>query len=97
MEFHRHEPRSESHFRRLFAAIRAYLDDLDAGRFVFRSCIDLEIGYSDPKTRGNCEAGQSAESQDRPSMARPGCPPEMPQRLENGCTENPPVDGFSGF
>ena len=33
---HRYEPRSEAHFRRLFAVVRAYLDDLDQGRFVFR-------------------------------------------------------------
>jgi len=36
MEFHRYEPRSKGHFRRLFAVVRAYLDDLDGGRFVFR-------------------------------------------------------------
>jgi len=36
MEFHRYEPRNDRHFRRLFAVIRAYLDELDAGRFVFR-------------------------------------------------------------
>jgi len=36
IEFHRYEPRNELHFRRLFAVVRAYLDDLDAGRFVFR-------------------------------------------------------------
>jgi len=36
IEFHRYPARSDAHFRRLFAVIRAYLDDLDAGRFVFR-------------------------------------------------------------
>jgi len=36
IEFHGYRTRSEVHFRRLFAVIRAYLDDLDAGRFVFR-------------------------------------------------------------
>jgi hypothetical protein len=36
IEFHRYGTRSEVHFRRLFAVIRAYLDDLDANRFVFR-------------------------------------------------------------
>jgi len=36
IEFHRYPARSEGHFRRLFCAIRAYLDDLDTGRFVFR-------------------------------------------------------------
>jgi putative RecB family exonuclease len=36
IEFHRYRTRSEAHFRRLFAVIRAYLDDLDANRFVFR-------------------------------------------------------------
>jgi len=36
VEVHRYPARTEGHFRRLFAVIRAYLDDLDAGRFVFR-------------------------------------------------------------
>ena len=36
VEFHRHPPRTDAHFRRLFAVIRAYLDDLDSGRFIFR-------------------------------------------------------------
>jgi hypothetical protein len=36
IQFHRYEARSEKHFRRLFAVVRAYLDDLDRGRFVFR-------------------------------------------------------------
>ena len=36
VEFHSYQARSEQHFRRLFAVIRAYLDDLDRGRFVFR-------------------------------------------------------------
>ena len=36
MEFHRYEPLNAAHFRRLFAVVRAYLDDLDSGRFVFR-------------------------------------------------------------
>ena len=33
---HRYQARTASHFRRLFAVVRAYLDDLDAGRFVYR-------------------------------------------------------------
>lgn len=36
VETHRYVARSDRHFRRLFAVIRAYLDDLDSGRFVFR-------------------------------------------------------------
>jgi len=36
IEFHRYPAREEAHLRRLFAVIRAYLDDLDAGRFVYR-------------------------------------------------------------
>jgi predicted RecB family nuclease len=36
VETHRYAPRTDGHFRRLFSVIRAYLDDLDAGRFVFR-------------------------------------------------------------
>ena len=33
---HRYAARSERHFKRLFSVVRAYLDDLDAGRFVYR-------------------------------------------------------------
>mgnify|MGYP005843206797 FL=1 len=36
IEFHTYQTRREQHFRRLFAVIRAYLDDLDRGSFVFR-------------------------------------------------------------
>lgn len=36
VEQHRYPARTDRHFRRLFAVIRAYLDDLDSGRFVFR-------------------------------------------------------------
>jgi len=36
IEFHRFEPRGDMHFRRLFSVVRAYLDDIDAGRFVYR-------------------------------------------------------------
>ncbi len=36
IEFHSYQARSKQHLRRLFAVIRAYLDDLDRGRFVFR-------------------------------------------------------------
>ena len=33
---HAYPSRSDAHLRRLFAVIRAYLDDLNAGRFVYR-------------------------------------------------------------
>ena len=36
VEFHRYEARQEKHFRRLFAMLRAYLDDLDRGTFIPR-------------------------------------------------------------
>jgi CRISPR/Cas system-associated exonuclease Cas4 (RecB family) len=36
VEIHRYPARDDTHFRRLFAAIRAYLDDLHAKRFVYR-------------------------------------------------------------
>jgi hypothetical protein len=36
IETHRYLARSDAHFRRLFALIRAYLADLEAGRFVYR-------------------------------------------------------------
>jgi putative RecB family exonuclease len=34
--FHGFASHTDAHFRRLFAVIRGYLDDLDAGRFVYR-------------------------------------------------------------
>jgi len=36
VEFHSYQARSDRHFHRLFRVIRAYLDDLDRGSFVFR-------------------------------------------------------------
>ena len=45
LEVHRYPPRTPGHLRRLFAAIRAYLDDLDRGRFVFR--LGLACGLCD--------------------------------------------------
>jgi hypothetical protein len=36
IEFHPYPARSEAHFRRFFAVVRAYLDALDSGVFVFR-------------------------------------------------------------
>jgi RecB family exonuclease len=36
IETHCFPARSDAHFRRLFSLVRAYLDDLDADRFVFR-------------------------------------------------------------
>lgn len=36
IETHRYPARSESHFLRMFALLKAYLDDLDSGRFAYR-------------------------------------------------------------
>ena len=36
IETHTYPARSDAHFRRLFAVIRAYLDDLHSNRFVYR-------------------------------------------------------------
>ena len=36
VEVHRYPPRTDPHFRRLFAVVREYLDALGAGRFSFR-------------------------------------------------------------
>ena len=36
VEFHQYAARTDVHLRRLFSVIRAYLDDLDSGRFVLR-------------------------------------------------------------
>jgi CRISPR/Cas system-associated exonuclease Cas4 (RecB family) len=36
VQTHRYAPRSDVHMRRLFAVIRAYLDDLHSGRYIYR-------------------------------------------------------------
>lgn len=36
LECHHYAARSDAHFRRFFQLVRAYLDDLDGGRFVYR-------------------------------------------------------------
>jgi putative RecB family exonuclease len=36
VEFHPYPPRTDSHFRRLFAVVREYLDALDTGRWNYR-------------------------------------------------------------
>ena len=36
VEFHRYRAREEVHFRRLFSMLRAYLEDLERGRFIHR-------------------------------------------------------------
>ena len=36
IETHRYLPRTDTHFRRLFAVVREYLDALDRGQFNFR-------------------------------------------------------------
>jgi hypothetical protein len=43
VELHRYEARTETHLRRLFAVIRAYLDDLDSGRFIFRPGLGCQM------------------------------------------------------
>ena len=48
---HRYAARTEQHFARLFALIRAYLDDLDRGRFVYRP--GLGCGMCDHRD-GHC-------------------------------------------
>ena len=53
IETHRYAARTERHYRRLFAVIRAYLDALDSGRFVFRP--GLGCGFCDYREAG-CSA-----------------------------------------
>lgn len=36
IDTHRYSTRTEAHFRRFFSLVRAYLDDLHAGRFLYR-------------------------------------------------------------
>ena len=47
--------RSAAHFRRLFAVIRGYLDDLDSGKFVFRP----GLGCDYCQVRAQCKAWQA--------------------------------------
>ena len=54
VEFHTYAARDERHFERLFGVIRAYLDDVHAGRFLFRpgwGCMACDY-------RGVCAAHQ---------------------------------------
>lgn len=43
LEVHQHQARTDAHFRRLFAVIRAYLDDLDSQRFIFRPGLGCQM------------------------------------------------------
>ena len=55
IETHRYAARSAGHFGWLFAVIRAYLDDLDRGRFVYRP--GLGCGMCEFRC-GSCRAWQ---------------------------------------
>lgn len=43
IEYHRYAARTDAHFRRLFQIVRAYLDDLDRGGFVYRPGFDCTM------------------------------------------------------
>jgi len=43
IEPHRYGARTDRYYRRLFAVIRAYLDDLNAGWFVFRLGLSCSV------------------------------------------------------
>lgn len=53
VQCHRYPARTERHFARLFSLIRAYLDDLDRGQFVYRP--GLGCGMCDHRD-GHCRA-----------------------------------------
>ena len=56
IETHRYPARTATHFRRLFAVIRAYLDDLDSGRFVYRPGFACSFcDYKDGPCRTFCD------------------------------------------
>ena len=60
VHFHCHPIRDERHFRRLFAVIRAYLDDMHSARFVFRpiwGCASCEFCQSACRSWLNDQAG----------------------------------------
>lgn len=40
---HRYQQRTDAHLRRLFAVIRAYLDDLDSGQFLYRPTLNCSM------------------------------------------------------
>jgi putative RecB family exonuclease len=57
VHFHRYPARDYRHFQRLFAVIRAYLDDLDSGRFVFRpgwGCASCEFCHGPCRDWSGC-------------------------------------------
>ena len=52
VKLHAYPSRTEAHFRRLLAAIRAYLDDLDSGRLIFRPGLGCSVcDYRDDHCR----------------------------------------------
>jgi hypothetical protein len=55
IEFHSYSARTDTHFRRLFAVIREYLDVLDSGRFNYRP--GFHCGMCDFAT-GHCREWQ---------------------------------------
>jgi hypothetical protein len=55
IEYHRYAARTDSHFRRFFQIVRAYLDDLDRGDFVYRpgfGCTMCDVRFSRWALRG---------------------------------------------
>ena len=48
IEIHRYAPRTDRHYRRLLSVIRAYLDAVDAGRFVFGPASAARFAASRP-------------------------------------------------
>ena len=53
VKLHAYPSRTEAHFHRLLAVIRAYLDDLDSGRFIFRPGLGCSVcDYRDDHCRG---------------------------------------------
>jgi hypothetical protein len=53
VQFHRYAARNERHFERLFAVIRAYLDDLESGTFLFRPGLGCGVCDFRSKCLGN--------------------------------------------
>jgi len=55
IETHRYPARSEPHFRRLFALLRAYLDDLNSRRFAYRPSFACSLcDFREPHCRQWC-------------------------------------------
>jgi hypothetical protein len=70
VHFYRYPARDERHFQRLFAVIRAYLDVLDSGRFVYRPGFLAQAARSSRHIAGHGPADLAGSSSGKPNQRK---------------------------